>query len=430
MPQDGRVVAEGAAAAHLQAELTPIVTVGSTTTLTVRLVRADAAAATTSESPAPRIEGGGSGGSGRGEVGSTGRPVTVTVVPRGLRFLVGGRRSRQVRLSATAPAEIRFSMLAVDRGPAEVTVLVRGEGELPLATARLTSEVVASDDHDQAGLARASVRIGTADPLIASRPTLRVDEEHARGRSILHVALCVGPEVHRFRVRLADKSRLVQDVRDSLARAKDVGAELPVAERAGAVEQALREVGARFADRVLDRRARDLLWSRRADLDGFVVQTTGETELPWELLVVRRPGTAPSDADPFLGQFGLTRWLYDVAPPAAVRLSTTDASARRPATTIASASVVALGSGGSGAADGGAADAMRNGAGVVVECGGSGGRSALSETFLAAFSAELADGSPVDRASRLAREAARAAGEACALAYAVYGHPDARALAA
>ncbi|MFC9919429.1 DUF7363 domain-containing protein [Agromyces binzhouensis] len=419
MPQDGRVAARGGAAAHLQAELTPIVTVGSTATLTVRLVRTDAATAPGGPTPVD------------GEAGRivAGGPVTVTVVPRGLRFLVGARRSRLVRLPSGTAAEARFTMLAVDRGPAEVTVLVRGDGELPLATVRLTSEVVGSDDHGQAGLARASARIATADPLITSRPTLRIDEEIARGRSILHAALSVGGESHRFRIRLADKARLVADVRASLARAKEVGADLPAAERADAVERGLREVGARLADQLLDRRARDLLWVHRDRLDGLVVQTTGETELPWELLVVRRPGSAPSDADPFLGQFGLTRWLYDVAPPAAVRLSTTtDASAPRPATAIASSSVVALGST-AGAVEGAAA-AMRNGAGVVVECGGSGGRAALSETFLATFSAELADGSPVDRASRRAREAARAAGEACAIAYAVYGHPDARARAA
>ncbi|GAA1056676.1 hypothetical protein GCM10017608_21270 [Agromyces luteolus] len=418
MPQDGRV-AQGVAAAHLQAELTPIVTVGSTATLTVRLVRADAAS--TPGAPAP-VD---------GEAGriAAGGPVTVTVVPRGLRFLVGARRSRLVRLPSATAAEARFTMLAVDRGPAEVTVLVRGDGELPLATLRLTSEVVGSDDHDQAGVARATARIAAADPLIACRPTLRIDEEVARGRSILHAALCVGDEAHRFRIRLADKARLVGEVRASLARAKEVGATLPAAERADAVERGLREVGAGLADRLLDRRARDLLWAHRDRLDGLVVQTTGETELPWELLVVRRPGAAATDADAFLGEFGLTRWLYDVTPPAAVRLSsTTDAAGGRPATAVASASVVALGSD-EGAAEGAAA-AMRNGAGVVVECGGSGGRSALSETFLATFSAELAGGAPVDRASRRAREAARAAGEACAVAYAVYGHPDARARAA
>jgi|GEM_PF-2625158 len=420
MPQDGRVVARGAATAHLQAELTPIVTVGSTATLTVRLVRTDAAASPGAPAPVD-------GDAGRIVAGG---PVTVTVVPRGLRFLVGARRSRLVRLPSATAAEARFTMLAVDRGPAEVTVLVRGDGELPLATVRLTSEVVGSDDHDQAGLARASARIAAADPLIVGRPTLRIDEEVARGRSILHAALCVGGEAHRFRIRLADKARLVGEVRASLARAKEAGADLPAAERADAVERGLREVGARLAGQLLDRRARDLLWAHRDRLDGLVVQTTGETELPWELLVVRRPGAAASDADPFLGQFGLTRWLYDVAPPAAVRLSTTttDASAPRPATAIASASVVALGSATGSAA--GAAAAMRNGAGVVVECGGSGGRAALSETFLATFAAELADGSPVDRASRRARAAAREAGEACAIAYAVYGHPDARALAA
>ncbi len=405
--------------AHLQAELTPIVTVGSTATLTVRLVRADATASADEPTPVD-------GDAGRIVAGG---PVTVTVVPRGLRFLVGARRSRLVRLPAATSAEARFTMLAVDRGPAEVTVLVRGEGELPLATVRLTSEVVGSDDHDQAGLARASARIAEADPLITCRPTLRIDEEVARGRAILHAALCVGGEAHRFRIRLSDKARLVDEVRASLARAKDAGAGLPGTERADAVERGLREVGARLADRLLDRRARDLLWAHRSELDGLVVQTTGETELPWELLVVRRPGSAPTESDPFLGQFGLTRWLYDVAPPAAVRLSTTtDAAAPRPATAIASASVVALGS--DDGAPERAAAAMRNGAGVVVECGGSGGRSALSETFLETFSAALADGSPVDRASRRAREAARAAGEACAIAYAVYGHPDARAKAA
>ncbi|WP_438855076.1 DUF7363 domain-containing protein [Agromyces sp. M3QZ16-3] len=423
MPQDGRVVAEGAAAAQLQAELTPIVTVGSIATLTVRLVRADAASATGRGAPAP-VD-----GEETGPMAADGT-VTITVVPRGLRFVIGGRRSRQVRLPAAAAAEARFAMIAVDRGPAEVSVLVRGDGELPLATARLTSEVVDSDDHGQAGLARASSRISAADPLLACRPTLRVDEEVARGRSILHVALCVGGETHRFRIRLADKARVVSDVRASLARAKESGAGLPSPERADVVERALRAVGARLADLLLDRRARELLWAHRARLDGLVLQTTGETELPWELLVVRRPGAAPVDGDPFLGQFGLTRWLYDAAAPSAVRLSATDAASVRPATAIASASVVALGSGGAGAADGGAAAAMRNGAGVVVECGGSGGRAVLSETFLATFSAELAAGSPVDRASRIARDAARAGGEACALAYAVYGHPDARAQAA
>ncbi|MGR0318296.1 DUF7363 domain-containing protein [Agromyces sp. ZXT2-3] len=422
MLQDERVVTGDAAAAYLQAELTPIVTAGSAATLTVRLVRADAAGAAGAGTPAPAA-----GGTTRSAPNG---PVTVTVVPRGLRFVVGARRSRQLRLPPSGSAEVRFTLLAADRGPAEVIVLVRGVGELPLATVRLTSEVVDSDDHDQAGIARASARMAPADRVLSSRPTLRIDEEIARGRSILHAAISVGGEHHRFKVRLHDKARLVGEVRASLALAKAAGADVPDAERARAVEQGLREVGARLAARLLDRRARDLLWAHRDRLDGLVVQTTGETELPWELVVVCCPNGDPSEHDPFLGQFGLTRWLYDVAPPSAVRLSGADAAGPRTATAIASASVVALGSGTGGAPDGGALDAMRNGAGVVVECAGSGGRSTLSELFLSTFSAELAAGSPLDRASRRARETARAAGEACALAYAVYGHPDARAQAA
>ncbi|GAA2028550.1 hypothetical protein GCM10009819_10270 [Agromyces tropicus] len=408
MLQDRRVVAEGAATAQLQAELKPIVPAGSTTTLTVRLVRAETAA-----------------GGGRGELPSD-APVTVTVVPRGLRFLVGARHRRRVRLPSRGAAELRFTMLATDRGPAEVSVLVRGDDELPLATARLTSEVVAADDHDQAGLARVTAPLVPADPAIASRPTIRVDEETARGRSVLHVALSIGGDRHRFRMRIADMSAFVHEVRGSLADAREAGMRLPRPEGAFEVERRLREIGSGLADRLLDRRARDLLWAHRDGLDGIVLQATGGTALPWELLVVRRPGGGATAEDRFLGQYGMTRWLTDVANPAAVRLAAGDGgvSAPRVATEIASASVVALGAG-TGAPDGGAAAAMRNGAGVVVECGGRGG-GVHADRFLAAFSAELASGAPLDAASRRAREAARDAGETCALAYAVYGHPAAR----
>ncbi|BDZ55890.1 hypothetical protein GCM10025870_29630 [Agromyces marinus] len=330
-----------------------------------------------------------------------------------------------MRFPARGSAVLRFPLLALDRGAAEVTVLVRGEDEFPLASVRLRSEIVAADDHDQAGLARTTAPVLEPDPGLVDRPTLAIDEEVARGRSTLHGVLTVSGHRHRFRTAVRDTEAFLGDLRASLAEAREAGVDLPRPERGRAVEARLREIGADLADRLLDRRTIDLLWAHRDELDGLVLQTTGETGIPWELLVVRRPGVAPADGARFLGETGMVRWIADVAPPSTLRPTSADrtVSAPRSATEIASASVVALGV--EGGAPGGAASAMRNGAGVVIECGGRSG-GVGSDRFLAAFAAELASGAPVDRASRRAREAAREAGESCALAYAVYGHPGAR----
>ncbi|WP_353827201.1 DUF7363 domain-containing protein [Agromyces sp. SYSU T0242] len=409
MLQDRRVVAETATAASLQAELSPIVPVGSTATLVVRLVASD-------ERPAT--------GAARG-----GATVTVTVVPRGLRLVVGVRRSRRVRIPSRGAVVLRFPMIATDHGPGEVTVLARGDGEPPMATVRLTTEVVESDDHDQAGLARATVPLMPADAAIGRRPTLCVEEETSRGRSILHLSLSVGDERHGWHVRLTDAPAFADQVRTSIVEARGAGTHPHRPDAAHEIEHRLREVGTRLADRLLDRRARDLLWRRQDDLEGMVLQTTGETALPWEFMVLRGHGRHPAPTDPFLGGFGVVRWLTDVTNPASVRLSSGPEGMAPPRdpTAIASASVVALGVG-AGSAQAGAAQAMRNGAGVVVECGGQ-PDAAGSAKFLDAFASELASGAPLDRASRRARETARAAGDACALGYAVYGHPDARAAA-
>ena len=58
-------------------------------------------------------------------------------------------------------------------------------------------------------------------------------------------------------------------------------------------------------------------------------------------------------------------------------------------------------------------------------CGWSVGDEPASR-FVDAFYDELADGSTISRAARAGRAAASAAGDASALAYAVYAHPDAR----
>lgn len=499
--------------AQVQAEMKPIVAAGSSTTLLVRLSRGVIEASpdvVEDRADIPVI---------------ADRPVTVTVVPRGFRFPLGTLRTRSLRLPATGSAEARFKLLAVDRGPAEVSVIVRQDAELPLATLRLTVEVVGSDDHDQAGVARVATSVTAPDPVVAALPTIRLDEELVGGRSTLHAAVSAGGETHRFRVKVGDKARFVRNVDERIAGLRAELAELPSAERTEVSDRRLRRLGAALADQLLDRRARELLWTHRDELDGLVVQTTGEVDLPWELLLVHAPGTEGTADDRFLAEYGATRWVYDTPHPTSIRVRRsrarylcpeyaspvlaltrtagegevvhrrfgaiavepdaadgltalmsggfdllhfaghgrwtagadrrqelllggyrdddatpagryTDADARRdlphrPASEVTTPIVVLnacdvgrLPSGDPGL--GGFAEAfLRGGAGAFVGCGWSVGDEPASR-FVDAFYDELADGSTISRAARAGRAAASAAGDASALAYAVYAHPDAR----
>lgn len=138
----GRAVVE----AHAEAQVKPIVAAGASTVLRVVLT-ADPASATDA---APR---------GTSDPAPAPRLLCVSVVTRGLKTALGVRRSRALRLSAGGTAEASFRLVGVDRGPGEVSVEISGDDEAPLATLRLTVEVVGSDDHDQTGIARVSADV-------------------------------------------------------------------------------------------------------------------------------------------------------------------------------------------------------------------------------------------------------------------------------
>ncbi|MFE5673073.1 CHAT domain-containing protein [Agromyces sp. NPDC056523] len=310
MLQAGRVIGETTPAAMVaaQAEMKPIVPAGTATTLVVRLIPAAADAPGADDHAADAAA----------AIGN--RPVTVTVVPRGLRFPLGTPRTRTLRLPASGAAEARFKLIAADRGPAEVMVLVRQDVELPLATLRLTTEVVDSDDHDQTGVARVVASVTRPDPSLASRPTIRIDEELVGARSTLHAAVSVGGDSHHFRVKLGDALRIAGDVQAAFAGFRDRLAGMPPAERAESIDRGLRSLGSELADRMLDRRARELLWAHRDELDGIVVQATAALDLPWELLLVRAPGTKGGPDDRFLADYGLTRWIVGTPHPTSIRV--------------------------------------------------------------------------------------------------------------
>jgi hypothetical protein len=150
MLQEGRAAVE----AHVEAQVKPIVCMGAATVLRVVLTAVTDA---TASSPEP-----------------VARRLSITVVPRRLRIALGGRRTRTLRLSPGGRAEATFRLIGVDCGPGDVTVEIRGDGDEPLATLRLTVEVVGSDDHDQTGVARVTASV-------PSRPIRQFTAERTRG---------------------------------------------------------------------------------------------------------------------------------------------------------------------------------------------------------------------------------------------------------
>lgn len=140
MLQEGRAATE----AHAEARIRPIVAAGASTALRVVLTAPGSGATDAAGPVLPRH-------------------LSVTVEPHGLKTALGTRRRRTLRLSPGGTAGATFRLVGVERGPAEVAVVIRGEGDAPLATLRLTVEVVAADDHDQTGLARVTA-------VVPSRP--------------------------------------------------------------------------------------------------------------------------------------------------------------------------------------------------------------------------------------------------------------------
>ncbi|MGR2751275.1 DUF7363 domain-containing protein [Agromyces arachidis] len=140
MLQGGRA----AVGAHAEAQVKPIVSTGASTML--RVVLTAMPGRSTSDPASDASE-------------TLARRLSLTVAARGLKVALGGRRSRSLRLAPDGTASATFRLVGVDRGPGDVTVVIRGDDDETLAVLRLTVEVVGSDDHDQTGVARVTANV-------------------------------------------------------------------------------------------------------------------------------------------------------------------------------------------------------------------------------------------------------------------------------
>ncbi|MET0781839.1 MAG: CHAT domain-containing protein, partial [Microbacterium sp.] len=250
------------------------------------------------------------------------RPVTISISTHGFRLAKGTRRVREVHLRRNRDKEVRwFSLEAVDLGVGEVTIVVRQGHETPLATLRLTPQIVAGAAAD--GAATANADAVPPDPAVTALPTISIDESLAGGEATLDIAVQIGDLIERGAQRKIDKAVVVADTYEQIstlcARLRN---EPDPGERMRVGLDELRAIGVGLARKLFSRQVREFLWKHIDELDHLVIQTTGEFDIPWEIVYISDPGDTVDgkdvNLDQFLGMRGATRWVYNTALPTRV----------------------------------------------------------------------------------------------------------------
>lgn len=258
------------------------------------------------------------------------KPVLVSIATRGYRLVSGTRRVRSLRLKkGRAKDVVRFAVEAIDPGSAEVTLVFRQGDELPLATLRLVSQITTQAAPDVP--VKRAADIVEPEPDLLAMPTLRIDESVAGGNSFLDVAVQIGRgRPVEGRVRVVGKSQLVSDTyeqitdlreaRKAARKAADEGQALDLPELRRVALERMRKIGVDLSLRLFTREVRQFLWDHVDELDHLVIQTTGELDIPWEIIYVSDPSRSVDEepevvVDHFLGMRGSTRLVYSTALP-------------------------------------------------------------------------------------------------------------------
>lgn len=247
-------------------------------------------------------------------------PVRVSIAMRGYE-LATKRSTRVLRLHHDkAMASATFTLTGSDAGPGEVTIAVRQDAELPVATLRLVSEIVSGAvTSDQP--ATDTDAIVEPDSALTVLPTIRIDESSTAAESILRIAAQTSSGHVADEVTVVGKQKIVADTYERIAtlRAELRRSGSTDEERTRAALDGLRTIGVELSRRLLGPRVREFLWAHVAELDRLVIQTTGEFDIPWEILYVSDPRRAaaeqPLRIEQFLGMCGATRWVYDAPRP-------------------------------------------------------------------------------------------------------------------
>ncbi|MFD4420768.1 CHAT domain-containing protein [Agromyces sp. NPDC058484] len=254
------------------------------------------------------------------------RDLTVTIALRGFRLVDGQSET----VTATLPHgdddvdEHLFRLVAPLPGRGEVSLVLRQDVDFPLATLRLTAEIVAAGARSVVEPAEVVAPVVEPDSDLVELPSIRIDESIVGTDSTLRIRVSVGGDARTCEVHLDDKAafisrtyRRVAGLRAELAGIRDRD------KRARRGLARLRDIGMGLARTLFEPDVLELLWNAEPDgLDGLIVQTSGELDVPWEVVHLVPPAGVADDGRPrFLSSYGLTRWVYDTAHPTVLNVS-------------------------------------------------------------------------------------------------------------
>ena len=256
------------------------------------------------------------------------REIEVAVQLRGLDFADDAASV----LSTTLPAadeearQLVFRLVPDAPGRGRITVTFTQAPVLtPLAVLALSTPILPADEAEEPGggdLRRVEASVTAPPRELADLPALSIDESFSRGGSALRITAKVGRTVATHAVRLDDKAAYVEGIYAELAgiRAAYVTAAKEDADEAAeAARRAVRTLGARIARELLGDDVNALLWRKRRRISQLMLQTSGELDIPWEIVHLVPAGRQRPDPERyFLGDLGLTRWMYGTRRPTVI----------------------------------------------------------------------------------------------------------------
>jgi hypothetical protein len=302
--------------AQIGASMPPIVMLNAPVSLTVRLARGEVTVDSSQSHDEQVI------------VVDPGQPLTITLFCRNFVVPDNEPDSREVLLPPpTEELVVTFTVVAAEIGEGEVQVVVRQTEPLPIATLWLSATVQRDPvppDAEGADARPVTGFIASEVRQFLAPKTLTIDENLVGGRSRLSFELVLPGVRQRFERVLEDKTALIGGIFSAIDAAWSKFKDLPTTrERSSAFRNTLQALGVKLAEDVLPAGLRSFFEAHPEQIDELTILTSGETDIPWELVYIADPDIDDDHKDEsgFLGRAGLVRWIYNTPHPRTLRVS-------------------------------------------------------------------------------------------------------------